>query len=513
MSLPGIGDSPIPRIARLFLFGQGDSTGAGTGKPVVLVGNKTSAGSETVETLGTAIQSQSDADARFGPRSEMRWIYYAFSLIPQQGEVYGVAVAENGAAAAATVTFTFTTTADGASNILITWGGFTLSVPVKSGDTAIQQCAAAVAKINADPHLPFTAAQQAPANDHKMDITCANKGPRGGQILAALRVSYDTTIATTVSKGSVGAGTGADDVTNALAVLAGREFTYHVPACTASAGVTATDGGVGQYCNFIKTQALPAVGFDQMVVFGLDCTQANGTSVATSSAANSVYAFFFRVKNNDWSTPMIAAFHASMMRSQQIAYPAFNFAGYTSSDTTPYPIPPPFSASDRPTSTEMLADLNNGICTVGFRDAGQAYLVRHITSSSWTGSSATKDYRAREGHIPATVFAAWEFFEQRYVATKQPNVADDPPAGVRPLPKVTYPRTIKSLATSVINILSGPRSPYQSAPILDPGGVSDMLNVISAVHKPGGFDISLTFLPVQHNLFTDVTVAQGGPAY
>ena len=64
--LTGIGESPIPRIAREFRFAQGLSTGAGNDRPVVLVGNKTSAGSETVSTLGGIIESLEDCENRFG---------------------------------------------------------------------------------------------------------------------------------------------------------------------------------------------------------------------------------------------------------------------------------------------------------------------------------------------------------------------------------------------------------------------------------------------------------------
>lgn len=509
--LTGIGDSPIPRIAREFKFGQGQSTGAGNDRPVVLVGNKTSAGSETVETLGTPIQSLDDCETRFGARSEIRWMYYAYRLIDPTGPVSAVAVAENGAGVASTRVYTFTTTASDATNMIIDWGGFRYYVPVASGDTAIVQCAAAVAKINADPNLPFTAAQGAPANDHKMTLTAAQLGPRGDYILNRVRVSYQKSVSTTCSAGAVSSGTGADDVSNAITELTGSTFFYHVLAQTANTTVTATDNGVGEYITFIKNQAAPVNGKDQTVIIGLDCTQSQATSVAISSPANSVYAFFYRVENNDWFPGMIAAHHAAMKRSQEVIYPAYNFAGYTNTDSTPYFVPPPYAKADVPTSTEIAADLNNGVSPVSFRPDGTPYLVRDVTSRSWTGSSATKDYRAREGHITSVTFAFWEEVYQRYVAQRQPNVMADPPQGARPIAGFDTPQKMRDLVGKVMTDMCGAFSNNKA--LLDPSVLPDMLASISVDLGAAGFGTTATVQPVRHNLFDDFLINQAGPAY
>lgn len=47
-------DSPVPRAAREFHWAQGASTGGGTSRPVVLVGYKTSAGTEATDTVDMA---------------------------------------------------------------------------------------------------------------------------------------------------------------------------------------------------------------------------------------------------------------------------------------------------------------------------------------------------------------------------------------------------------------------------------------------------------------------------
>src|SRR6185295_16200824 len=105
-------------------------------------------------------------------------------------------------------------------------------------------------------------------------------------------------------KGSLTPGAGADSVALALAAVAQRsDLYYYVFACTAAAGVTASDGGVGQACNFIRTQSAPSPGFDLQGIFGLDCTQSQATSVATSSAANHPRCFFAHAHNTDLSPP------------------------------------------------------------------------------------------------------------------------------------------------------------------------------------------------------------------
>ncbi len=509
-TLTGIGDSPIPRVAREFAFAQGSSVGAGTGREVVLVGNKTSDGTETVTTLGTAILSQADCDARFGARSEIRWMYAAFVSVDQGATIKAIAVVES-AGTAASVTFTFVTAASALTTMFIDWGGFRLQVTVNSGDTAVTQCAAAVARINAEVNLPFSAAQGSGGNTHIMTLTASNIGPRGDFLMTAVRVSYFSNVTTTCTKASITSGTTADTFTLALAQLARTEIYYHVAACTASSGVTTTDGGVGEYIEFLRTQVSPANGKEQIAHFGLDCTQGQATTVATSSAANSVFAKFFRVKGNDIPPWMVAAINCAAHSIEERKYAAANMSGYTTSDSTKYPIPDPFDKSNRPSTTEIAADLNNGVCAIAFSPNGQSSLVRSVTSKSWTGSSTTKDYRAREGHIPSVTFAFWAELEARYIAQRQPNVAADPPQGVRPVPGCMYPLTLKGIVGGVMDDMCGPF--MNNMPLLDSSVIADMRASISVELNPAGFFTRAIVQPVRHDLFDDFLISQAGPAY
>jgi phage tail sheath gpL-like len=404
-----------------------------------------------------------------------------------------------------------TTTADGPSSIAIEWATEQIQVGVSSGDTAIAQAAAVAAAINADPYLPFVATVGSSPNDHKVTATMVQLGPRGDYVMDALRVRYLKTIASSVSKAAITSGTGADDVTLALAAISG-EFYYHVPSCTATTTVTATDNGVGEYVQAIRDRALPATGYDEQVVFGLDCTQAQATSVAISSGANSVYASFFHVEDNDWPPWMVAAHCAAVKRSQEVVYPAANLAGYTQTDTTVFAIPDPWDKTDRPTVTEQKADLNNGVTPIAFTANGRSYIVRQITSYNVL-STGLKDYRAREGHIPSVVHFFWEELLRRYAAQKQPNRAADPPKGVKPIPGYDYPRTIKALVYRCIDDMAGEFSNQKALLDSSPDAIRRMKESTTVTLQPGGFFVNVLVEPVVHNLFDDFLVNQGGSAY
>ena len=71
MTLPGIDpNDPTPANRRLLVVAAGVSAGSAPLNKVLILGNKTSAGSETVDTLGTQILDDTDAQARMGIRSE-----------------------------------------------------------------------------------------------------------------------------------------------------------------------------------------------------------------------------------------------------------------------------------------------------------------------------------------------------------------------------------------------------------------------------------------------------------
>lgn len=513
-SLTGVSPtSPLPGIKRELLFAQGASGGGGGRRDVVLVGNKTSAGTETANTLGSPVLNAQDMQDRFGARSELFWMYRKYVAADPSAQISAVAVPEGGGATAASKTFTFATAASATTTLAIEWGGETVEMTVAEGDTAIVQAAAAVAKISADAYLPFSAAIGGVGSEHIVTCTASNLGPRGDFVIDRIRMRYRKTVATTITPGAITSGATSDDFTTALAALAAAEIYYHVAACTAAAGVTATDNGVGEYITMIATQALPVNGKSQVVSFGLVGTQAQATSVATSSAANSVRAFFWHAEDNDWTPAMIAAHCTGVMRSQQVLHPAANLTGYTNSDSTPFQMIDPFDKSDRPTTTEQESDLDNGVTPIAFGPNGSAYIVRQVTSRSWLGTSATKDYRAREGHITSCIDYAWSEVYIRYLTTRQPHVAADPGQGIKPLKGVTYPSAVRALLGGVIDDLAG--TAVGGIPVLDPSpeAIVRMKASIQVVDMNDGISATCDFEPVRHNNKGHFRINQTGPSY
>jgi phage tail sheath gpL-like len=512
--------SPLPGIRREMLFAQGNSGTGGKRRDVVLVGNKTAGASRILDGNGNAtetiqgpITSKADLETQFGRKSEIYWGYTRFVEVDPNPTIYVVVVAENASAAAATRTYTFVTAASEAGTLIIEWGGESVEVSVASGDTAITQAAAAVSAITKQTYWPFSAAVGGGGSEHIVTIAASNGGPRGDLVVGRVRMRYRKSISTVITASAVSSGTGADDYTDALAALNASEFHYHVAACTATSGVTSTDNGVGEYISSIVTAALPANGKDQEVHFGLVSTQANATTVATSSAANSVHAFFHRAENNDWTPFMIAAHNCAAKRSKEIAHPSANLTGYTNSDSSVYKVPDPYDKNDRPTLAELEADLDNGVTPIAFAPNGAAYIPRMVSSRSWLGTSATKDYRAREGHIGSAIKYTWAEVKSRYVATRQDHVAADPVKGQKPLAGVTYPSAVKSLLLGVIDDLAGPA--VGGIPVLDPSpeAIARMKASVNVVDMADGISATVDFEPVRHNNKGNFLVKQTGPAY
>jgi hypothetical protein len=206
---------------------------------------------------------------------------------------------------------------------------------------------------------------------------------------------------------------------------------------------------------------------------------------------------------------MIAAHHAAVMRLGQTAHPSANLTGYANSDSTPYQVPPPFAATDKLTAAEIKADLNSGVSPVGFSALGAGKLIRHITSKSLVPGTTTNDFRVREGHIPSAIDFFWEELQRRYLAQRQPFLAADPPQGVPPLPKVTYPRAVRALVIALIDELVGPNPlGIYEGPILDPDKAAQMRASVQCTLIPGGIRVRVNPVAVQHNNKTETEIRE-----
>ena len=72
---------PRPGTFRELVLAAGPSAGPGPERRVLLAGNRTTAGTETVNVIGRAIDDDADALARFGRRSELYAMYRKYVLL------------------------------------------------------------------------------------------------------------------------------------------------------------------------------------------------------------------------------------------------------------------------------------------------------------------------------------------------------------------------------------------------------------------------------------------------
>lgn len=513
MSLTGIDpNDPTPSDRREFVLGAGVSSGASSSYPILVFANKTSSGTETVETINAQLDSLDDCGTRFGLRSEMYQMVRLIYLSNPGALIYGIAVAEPSASspAAATCTFTFVNTATDTTTVDVTWGGYATSFTIATGDTISTMATNLSNAINNA--LGGTWPMTASPSSGVSTVTMSQLGTRGTLYLTPLRVvsrKPSSVITTTITKSAVTNGTQADTETLALAAAAtAGEFRIHVSAQHTTSAPTTSDGSVGEHISNIQTQNLPINGKSQLVFFGFVGTQTQATTVTTASAVNSSYAYFIRQKNSDWAPGMIAAHIAGAVRFQALGYPAYNFIGYQNGDSTPFFVPPQYTKSDVASASELKADFNNGMSTLSQDARGRVRLVRLVTSRS-LNATGQNDYKVRESHLPIVSFAYWDAFDSIWNSRKQPNVAADPPKGQFPLPLVTYPQSVAKWMSDLAADFAGanPLGIYPG-PLFDPSNIKAIQDSIVVTKISGGVSGQIDTRAVEHLVKSETKIRE-----
>lgn len=521
MSLTGLDpNSPIPGDYREFEIGAGTGASGPADRLVLLIGNRTTAGSETADTIDMTrpIEGETDAIARFGRRSEMYWKWRSYVAVDPDATVYAGCPAESGGNAA-TVDFVCATTATGVTTAEISFLGRKAYATINTGDTAAVVGASIRDAINAadEGTWPCTAA----LSTATVTVTMSQKGPRFGLCLGStatvgMRIRLLQSVATTVTKGNFSAGTTEDDGTAVIAAAALGEFFYISSPWHSTSALTATDNQTGELLEMVKAQNLPANGKEMTVTCALVGTQAQAVTVCTSSPANTIQGHGIWQENSDWMPGMLAAHWTAVRRSQEIAYPAANLNGYRSADGQVFQVPTAYQMADRPSQTEIKACLNNGVTPVSYTPSGVPFVVRHITMRSLNAQGAS-DFKAREGHTYSVDAFGWQTWRNRWQSLKQPNVADDPVKGAKPVPLVSTPIDIVACGRSVILDLSGPNplGGQYPGPIFDPSpaAVAEMLASVKYLKGVGSLLGGAKFLAVQHLIKTESKFAQADPAY
>jgi phage tail sheath gpL-like len=507
---------PRPANRREYKPGAGGALGASSPLPYLILANRTSSGSETVDQISdTPLGDEADAIARLGAKSEAYSIYRRLRAIEQDGLIYVGPVTESGGGAA-----TFDLTITGASNAQGTWmvtvNGGDVPVSVDNG-TSANATATAVANAIAGAdqgRLQVTAA----AIMNAVTFTAAQRGPRGDQTLGdsatrGIRFRWvgPPTQTQTFGKGALTAGATEDDMTAVIgqleAALKKGHGYYIVTGKTATGAPSTTDNGLGELEAEIKRLRSPSIGLDCLLIYATVGTNAQSVTVATASAMNDWCTHAPQSKNNDWTTAMLAGHVAAKVRVAQVAYPAANINGIA------LDCPKPFVNADNPGSSDEITALNNGVSIIGFLD-GAMRLERLITSRSLNEQGAT-DYRTREGHIPRCLHFGWQQFFSMLREDEQPNADADPPDGGVPPALTTTPSLIRSVHNRFLDEMCGDR-PFGKypGPIFKPSARQTMKDNFVCVYDGGGsFTITVDWRVIEHKIKTATTIEQVGAGY
>lgn len=449
ITLPGLtANDPVPGAYLQINFAQGEAAGSGSPIEVLLMGNKLSTGSATVDTTvygpDTSVQLQTEQDAinLFGTGSELHRMFRRFVDVNRDTTVRAIAVAESaGAQATGIIQFVGTATAPGSAKIFV--HDEFIEIPIDTLDTPTVAAAAAVTAINQQTHWGVTASNAAGV----LTLTAKQKGLRGNDIrfMPSISPSIGMSIPTAVDTAMSG-GTVADSNSNALDTIEAQKYYYIV-----SAASDATQ--FGALVTQIGTQAAPTTGIRQRAFAGSVDTLANATTFATGR--NSARADIVWSEKSPWTPSELAANMAAVVTLFETApNPRTNFAGFGNDAVTqPYWfMPRPRLDSAVPSRTSIKSALNNGLTPIGVNPNGSTYIVNLITTRSLNG--AINDYRIRDHH-KVTIC---DFFGEDLLAKATLNfsgmrIGDDAPAGAQqPGPDVVTPSRFRNAVFTLLDV-------------------------------------------------------------
>jgi phage tail sheath gpL-like len=441
-------NDPTPGSFEEVNYAQGAAGGDNIAYPVLILANKTSAGSATADTViygpdtQVPIVTESDIINLAGTGSEAHRMWLRFTRVNKVSALYFVFVAEStGTAASLTLTVTGAATANGTIRVWVV--DEFVDVSVSTGDSAATIATNIAAAINTQTRWPVTAAQ----STNTVVITARQKGPRGNFIDVQTQVigSITTTVSAS-TKTPLSGGATADSNANALATILSRRFFYIV-----SAAEDATQAGA--LLSQINSQALPTSGKRQHMFVGSKDTLANAITRATG--LNGARAALIWQQASDWTPAELAAHVAGVValkEAEQLPRPLHNFSGFGNDAVTSasWFVPAPRTGAG-PTQVEIKSALNNGISPIAPNQNGTSYLVKLCTTRSLNGSTA--DYRVRDWHR-ATIpdFYADALHARTILQFSGKDLADDPPRGAPPPPaNVVTPSRFRAMVIGLIN--------------------------------------------------------------
>lgn len=421
-------NDPVPGAYLQVSFAQGEAAGSGSDTEVLLMGNKTSAGSATVDTdvygpdTLVPLQTEQDAIDLFGAGSELHRMFRRFVKVNRDTTVRAIAVTASGGTAASGV-ITLTTAAAANGNVRIWVCDEFVDVAVTSGDAFNTTGDAMAAAINTQTHWPVTAAYSTP----DLTVTAKIAGPRGNQIrMQVIKSSgLGTTFSAFTTDSPLTSGATADSNVTALATIASSRYYYIV-----SAASDATQ--FGALATQINTLAAPTTGIRQRGIAGAIGSLSATTTIATGR--NNARCEMAWQEKSLLPEAELAANQAAVITLFEVKpNPRTNFANFGQDATTSdfWVVPAQRLKSAWPSRTSIKSALNNGISPIGVSTNGSSYLVNRITTRSLNG--ATNDYRIRAAHkVTICDFFGDDLLAKTVLQFSGKRIMDDPAKGQRP---------------------------------------------------------------------------------
>lgn len=248
LAIGAISFANIPANVRVPLFyAEMDASQASyfvQAKRALLVGQKLAAGTQAVNTP-VLVATTDQAIALFGRGSMLARMHAVYRAQDLFGEVWCMAVADNGAGVAASGTITVSGPATAAGTISLYIGGQRVQVAVGSTDSANTIAASINAAINAATDLPVTSTVASAV----VTVTCRWKGLTGNDItildsFAGLPggESLPTGVGLAYSAATLASGTTAPTLTSgAIAALGDDEYDYIIHPYTDTTSLDALD--------------------------------------------------------------------------------------------------------------------------------------------------------------------------------------------------------------------------------------------------------------------------------
>lgn len=429
-------------------FAQGAASSGALSYPVLLMGNKTSAGSATADTViygpdtATQCTSQTECDALFGPGSELSRMFAEFTAVNKDTPLYMIAVTESGGTAA-TGTLTIATAATANGSVRCYVGEEFAEASITSGDSVTTIATALVAAINAKTAWAVTAGNSAGV----ITLTAKIKGPRGNLIRFSGQI-FGSSVGTTASptaQTAMSSGATADSNTTALATIITRRFGYIVTAAH-----DATQ--VGALATQVTTQALPTTGFRQAAICGSVDTLANATTFATG--INNARVECVWLQNSDRLPGELAARACAIYalnESTLTGKRSLNFDDYGTKDgeNAFWNVKAP-RAGTVPTRANIKSALENGITPISVALNGTTRIVKRITTRCLNGS--VSDFRIRDAHkrVICDRFGD-DLLVKGTLQLAGKSLGNDPLDGQKPPgPNVVTPRVGKALVNALL---------------------------------------------------------------